>query len=196
MSRLSVSAALLGSLALGACVASPPTGPAVTVMPGAGKTLTQFQQDDYTCRNYAQQSIGGGQAQQAANNAAVNSAVVGTGVGAAAGALLGAAAGNPGIGAAAGAGAGLLVGSSAGANGAQASSAQLQHQYDTGYMQCMAANGENVPPVQQASAYPAYAYPAYAYPAYAYPYPYYGPGYYGPSVSVGFGFGGGHYRHW
>ena len=198
MSRLSVSAALLGTLALGACVAAPPTGPNVAVMPGAGKTLAQFQQDDYTCRGYAQQSIGGGQSQQAANNDAVGSAVVGTGVGAAAGALLGAAAGNAGLGAAAGAGAGLLVGSSAGANGAQASSAQLQHQYDVGYMQCMAAQGENVPPVQQqAAAYPAYAYPAYPYPAYGYaPYPYYyGPGYYGPEVSVGFGFGGGR-RHW
>ena len=120
MSRLSVSAALLGTLALGACVAAPPSGPAVAVMPGAGKTFAQFQQDDYTCRGYAQQTTGGGQAQQTANNNAVGSAVVGTGVGAAAGALLGAAAGNPGLGAAAGAGAGLLVGSSAGANGVPA----------------------------------------------------------------------------
>ena len=197
MSRLSFSAVLVGTLALGACVAAPPTGPAVAVMPGPGKTLAQFQQDDMTCRGYAQQTIGGGQPQQAANNAAVGSAVVGTGIGAAAGALLGAAAGNPGLGAAAGAGAGLLVGSSAGANGAQVSSAQLQHQYDVGYMQCMAAQGESVPPVQQqAAAYPAYA-PGYAYPApYPYPYPYYyGPGYYGPEVSVGFGFGGGR-RRW
>jgi hypothetical protein len=197
MSRLSVSAALLGTLALGACVAAPPSGPSVAVMPGAGKTLAQFQQDDYGCRGYAQQSIGGGQSQQqAANNNAVGSAVVGTGVGAAAGALLGAAAGNAGLGAAAGAGAGLLVGSSAGASGAQVSSAQLQQQYDVGYMQCMAAQGENVPPIQQTVAYPA-PYPApYPYPAYGYaPYPYYGPGYYGPSVAVGFGFGGGR-RRW
>lgn len=194
MSRLSVSAALLGTLVLGACVAAPPTGPNVAVMPGAGKNLAQFQQDDYTCRGYAQQSIGGGQSQQQANNNAVGSAVVGTGVGAAAGALLGAAAGNPGLGAAAGAGAGLLVGSSAGANGAAASSAQLQHQYDVSYVQCMAANGNNVPQLQQqAAAYPAYAYPAYPYPYYP---GYYGPGYYGPEVSVGFGFGGGGRRHW
>ena len=198
MSRLSISAALVGSLALGACVAAPPTGPAVTVMPGAGKTLAQFQQDDMTCRGYAQQSDGGAQPGQAANDAAVGSAVVGTGIGAAAGALLGAAAGNAGLGAAAGAGAGLLVGSSAGAANAQVSGAELQHRYDVGYMQCMAAQGENVPPVQQqAAAYPPpppYAYAPYPYPYYPYPYAY-GPGYYGPEVSVGFGFGGGR-RRW
>lgn len=193
MSRLSLSAALAGSLVLGACVAAPPSGPAVTVMPGPGKTLAQFQQDDATCRGYAQQTNGGAPAQQAANDSAVGSAVLGTGVGAAAGALLGAAAGNAGLGAAAGAGAGLLVGSSAGASNAQASSAQLQHQYDVSYMQCMSAQGESVPPVQQqAVVYPAYYPPP---PPYPYPYPYYyGPGYYGPAVSVGFGFGGG--RRW
>ncbi len=199
MSRLSLSAALLGSLALGACVAAPPTGPDVAVMPGSGKTLAQFQQDDYTCRGYAQQAAGGGQQQAAANNSAVGSAVVGTGVGAAAGALLGAAAGNAGLGAAAGAGAGLLVGSAAGANNAQASSAELQQRYDVGYAQCMTAQGNSVPPVQQAAvAYPAYppGYYPYPYPGYVYGPGYYGPGYYGPAVSVGFGFGGGHYHHW
>ena len=199
MSRLSVPVLLLGTLALGACVAAPPTGPGVAVMPGPGKTLAQFQQDDMTCRGYAQQQIGGVQPAQAANDSAVGSAVVGTGLGAAAGALIGAAAGNPGVGAAAGAGAGLLLGSAAGANNAQASGAELQQRYDVGYMQCMAANGERVPPVQQAATYapqpyPAYAYAPYPYPYYPYPYAY-GPGYYGPEVSVGFGFGGGR-RHW
>ena len=191
MSRLSVSAVLLGSLALGACVAAPPTGPSVAVMPGPGKTLAQFQQDDFTCRGYAEQQIGGAQPAQAANDSAVNSAVVGTGLGAAAGALLGAAAGNAGVGAAAGAGAGLLLGSAAGAQNAQVSGAALQQRYDLGYMQCMAANGESVPPPQQA-ARPAYYAPAYAYPAPVYYYP--PPVYYGPSVAVGVGFGGG--RRW
>jgi hypothetical protein len=197
MSRLSISAALLGSLALGACVAAPPSGPSVAVMPGAGKNLAQFQQDDYTCRNYAQQAIGGGQVQQQqANNNAVGSAVVGTGVGAAAGALLGAAAGNAGLGAAAGAGAGLLVGSSAGAQGSQQTAGQLQRQYDVSYSQCMAAQGNNVPSSiqQSAVAYPAGYYP-YPYPGYVYGPGPYGYGYYGgPAVEVGFGFG--HYRHW
>ncbi|WP_189042309.1 glycine zipper family protein [Aliidongia dinghuensis] len=195
MSRLSVSAALLGSLALGACVAAPPSGPSVAVMPGPGKTLAQFQQDDLTCRNYAEQQTGGVQPAQAANDSAVSSAVVGTGLGAAAGALIGAAAGNAGIGAAAGAGAGLLMGSAAGANNAQLSGAALQRRYDVGYMQCMAANGESVPPVQQAARPAYYPAPAYAYPAPVYyPYPPPPPYYYGPSVAVGFGFGGG--RHW
>jgi len=194
MSRLSIPAALLGSLALGACVAAPPTGPEVVAMPGPGKTFAQFQQDDATCRDYAQQQIGGAQPAQAANEAAVNSTVVGTGLGAAAGALIGAAAGNPAVGAAAGAGAGLLIGSSAGANNAAVSSASLQRRYDIGYVQCMAAQGESVPRPQQAAApgyygAPAYGYPAYAYPGYAYPaygYPAYGYPGYGPSVAVGF----------
>ena len=196
MSRHSISAALLGSLALGACVATPPTGPDVVAMPGPGKTLAQFQQDDATCRGYAQQQIGGVEPAQAANDSAVNSAVVGTGLGAAAGALIGAAAGNPGVGAAAGAGGGLLIGSSAGANNAALSGAELQRRYDIGYVQCMSAQGEGVPRIQQAAqpgygapgyyGAPAYGYPAYAYPAYGYPV-------YGPSVAVGFSGG---WHHW
>ncbi len=158
-------------------------------MPGKGKSLAQFQQDDASCRNYASAQTGGVQPAQAANQSAVGSAVIGTALGAAAGAALGAAAGNAGIGAAAGAGAGLLGGASVGANNAQVSAANIQDRYDIAYSQCMSANGNEVP--EQAPV--AYGAPAAYGPAPGY---YYAPApYYGPSVVVGVG-GYHHWHHW
>lgn len=178
-------------LALGACAAVPPSGPSVLAVPGTNKTFAQFQQDDFSCRNYAQAQIGPTSPAQAGTNNTVVGAVGGTALGAAAGALLGAAAGNAGAGAAIGAGSGLLVGTGIGASNGEASTASLQQRYDFGYIQCMTANGENVQtvaavPYPVPTPYPAYAYgyPAYGYPAYGYP---------GPTVGIGFGFGGGGY---
>jgi uncharacterized protein YcfJ len=161
-------------------------------MPGNGKSLGQFQQDDASCRNYASAQTGGVQPADAANQSAVGSAVLGTALGAAAGAALGAAAGNAGMGAAIGAGAGLLGGASVGANNAQASAYSVQDRYDIAYSQCMSANGNRVPaPAQASYAAPVYAAPpAVVYappPAYYYP-----PPYYGPTVVIG----GGGYHHW
>jgi hypothetical protein len=172
--------ALLGTLALAACAVVPPTGPDVLALPPEGKTLAQFQQEDTGCRGFAQQQIGYGTPQKAANRSAVGTAATGTAVGAAAGALIGAAAGSAGTGAAVGAGTGLLFGAAAGANSASASSAEMQERYDVAYAQCMAANGDRLQ-----------ALPVQYYP-YAYPYPYYYsyPGYYapwfGPTVTFGF----------
>ena len=50
-------ALLLLPLALVAC-SSMPSGPNVTVLPGSGKTLEQFQADDFFCRQYASMQIG------------------------------------------------------------------------------------------------------------------------------------------
>ena len=49
---------ILGTIALCACAVAPPTGPAVVALPPVGKDLAQFQQEDTTCRGYAQQRIG------------------------------------------------------------------------------------------------------------------------------------------
>ncbi len=38
--------------ALGGCVAVPPTGTTTVAMPGTGKDLAAFQQDDAICREY------------------------------------------------------------------------------------------------------------------------------------------------
>ena|SRR5438105_9018297 len=44
------------ALTLGAC-AGVPRGPSVMVLPGAGKPLDQFQQDDAACRPWAAQHV-------------------------------------------------------------------------------------------------------------------------------------------
>jgi hypothetical protein len=184
--------ALTGVLALGACVAPPPSGPDVMAMPGDGKSFDQFRSDDASCRQYAQQQAGPVSPSQAATNSAVGSAAVGTVLGAAAGAAIGAATGNPAAGAAIGAGSGLVLGSAAGANNAQASGGAIQQQYDMAYLQCMSAKGEKVPTEQNVASAPPPSYaPGYYAPGYYGPYPYpgyyYGPAYYGPGVVVGWG---------
>ena len=185
-------AALLGGFLLAGCAVRPPTGPTVLAVPPEGKNLTQFQQEEANCRNYAFNQIGISPA-QGANQAAVGSAVAGTALGAAAGALLGSAGGAAGAGAAVGAGAGLLTGSAIGANNAQSSSYALQGRYDQAYAQCLASTGNQV---QTATAYGSpYGYypgdPYYGYGPYYGPYygGFYGPGFYGPRFGLGIGIG-------
>ena len=128
------------ALALAACV-SMPTGPAVMVLPGTGKSFDEFRFDDGSCRQFAYEQIGGHTAAQAQQDAAVSSAVVGTVLGAAAGAAIG---GNS-AGAATGAGVGLLGGSMYGSSAASYSGYDAQHRYDIAYQQCMYAKGHRVP---------------------------------------------------
>ncbi|MPZ46622.1 MAG: hypothetical protein GEV05_25205 [Betaproteobacteria bacterium] len=143
--RLAIAGALL---VLGGCVTFP-GGPSVMALPGSQMSFDQFRADDYTCRSYASQSIGGQDAQQAAVNSGVSSAVVGTAIGAVAGAAIG---GSRGAGV--GAGTGLLFGSAAGAGAADTSGRSLQHRYDTGYIQCMYAKGHKVPVAGQFTSSP------------------------------------------
>jgi hypothetical protein len=144
------------------CVTAP-TGPRVMALPGTSKSFEQFQADDVSCRQYAQYTIGGGDAAQQANNAAAANAAVGAALGAAAGAIIGSATGQAGSGAAIGAGTGLLFGSASGANAAGYTYAQAQHQYDSAYLQCMYAKGNQVP------FGPRYGPPGYGPPVYSYP---------------------------
>jgi hypothetical protein len=127
------------SLLLAGC-ATAPTGPAVMVLPGSGKSFDQFRFDDHECRQYASSQVGGASANQAATDSGVKSAVVGTAVGAAAGGLIG---GNAGAGV--GAGIGLVGGALAGTDAANASGHTLQQRYDIGYQQCMYAKGHKIP---------------------------------------------------
>jgi len=64
MSRLASFAALAGTVVLGACAATPPSGPNVWVLPAEGKDLARFREEDAACRNYAMQQIGFGPSQQ------------------------------------------------------------------------------------------------------------------------------------
>jgi hypothetical protein len=172
-------ALLAAGFSLSACVVAPPTGPQVVAMPAEGKTLSQFQNDDYTCRSYASQQTGNASPAHAANQSAVGSAVVGTALGAAAGAALGAASGSAGTGAAIGAGSGLLLGSLIGAGNASASADDLQQRYDVAYAQCMTTQGNKIeappPPPPEPEPQPVYMYAPPPPPYYYYPEPYYGP---------------------
>jgi OmpA family protein len=149
----SAALAVTGGLLLTACV-SVPTGPSVMVLPGSGKNFQQFQSDDAMCRQWASQQTGV-TTNRAATGNTITGAAVGTLVGAAAGAALGAAAGNPGLGAAAGAGVGLLGGTAVGASSGTGARMSVQHRYDMTYMQCMYANGNQIPVAR--GAVPGYA---------------------------------------
>ncbi len=186
MRRVTLLLVSAATLSLGGCVAAPPPGPSVMALPGQGKNLEAFQQDDAACRQYAWQQTGGASPGAAASQSAAGSAVVGTALGAAAGAAIGAASGAAGAGAAIGAGAGLLAGSAIGANSAAAAYDNVQQYYDVSYTQCMIAHGDSVQPPP--TGYAAYPYPPYPYGAYP---GYYGPTFFTPSVAIGFGGGWG-----
>ncbi|PXW83481.1 OmpA family protein [Nitrosomonas sp. Nm84] len=130
---------LLIAVLLTACVHIP-SGPSVMTLPGSGKNFDQFRSDEYECRQYANEQIGGNTPRQASRVSGVESAVIGAGLGAAAGAAIGG-----GHGAAIGAGTGLLMGGLAGSSTASTSGYVSQQRYDFSYIQCMYAKGNRVP---------------------------------------------------
>lgn len=133
------------ALAVAGC-ASRPIGPTVAVMPGPNKSFDAFQTDDYTCRGFAEQSIGRGVDE--ANNTQVGTAVIGTLLGAGLGAAIGG-----GRGAGIGAGAGALGGTVVGGSNAQTSQYSIQQRYNIAYSQCMYSKGNQVPGAALPSAY-------------------------------------------
>lgn len=139
MKSLSKITVLLIIFPLAACV-SPPSGPSVMALPGSGKNFDQFRYDDYLCKQFAYEQVGGKTPKQAATSSGVKSAAVGAGLGAIAGTAIGG-----GEGAAIGAGTGLLAGSLAGIEPARASGYVGQQRYDMSYIQCMYAKGHRVP---------------------------------------------------
>jgi hypothetical protein len=139
MLRIFKLSALLALASLAGC-ASMPTGPSMMALPGSGRSFDQFRYDDYACRQFAYEQVGGMTPNQASVSSGIGSAAIGAGLGAAAGAALGG-----GRGAAIGAGTGLLAGGLAGTNTARASGNISQQRYDTGYIQCMYAKGHRVP---------------------------------------------------
>jgi hypothetical protein len=132
-------APLAALIVVGGCV-SMPSGPSMLVLPGTGKNFNQFRADDFTCRQYAHDQIGGRSTEQLASDSVARSALLGTAIGAAAGAAF-----DGSRGAAVGAGTGLLFGSVAGAGAAESSSYGAQRRYDFAYQQCMYASGHRVP---------------------------------------------------
>jgi len=125
---------------LAGCVTPPPKGPSVAVMPAPGKPFEIFEAEENQCRQYADKSIGGTSAAQAATDAQIKSIAAGTVLGAAAGALSG---GHEGAGS--GAGFGMLAGAALGAGSGEYSGSDVQRRYDIAYEQCMYAKGNQLP---------------------------------------------------
>ena len=131
------SAVLAGTLLLGAC-AQTPMGPTIQVMPGPNTSLANFQSDQATCRNFAEQAV---QDQaRGANVRGLGTAALTTALGAGLGAAIGGGSG-AGIGAAAGAlgGTGLAARNTSNAN------VSIQAQYDNAFASCMYSLGNSVP---------------------------------------------------
>lgn len=133
-----LAAVLVATLLVG-CV-NLPNGPTIMSLPGTGKTPEQFRDDDWYCRNFANDSIGDNQPNDVARSSTAKGALIGT----AAGAGLGAAFGGGG-GAAIGAGFGLITGLAVGAGAGENSAYSLQKRYDQAYVQCMYGKGHRVP---------------------------------------------------
>lgn len=153
--------------------ASPPMGPTVQVLPGSSKPFEAFQQDQATCRQYAQSQVAG-QA-EAVNNGTAGTVVVGTVLGG----LLGAAIGNH-QGAGIGAATGAIAGTSVGAGSAAYGQGSIQAQYNNAYVQCMYARGNQVPGMRRQQ----YRAPVQADPPPGYPPAGYAPQGYGPPAGA------------
>lgn len=146
--------AVLGTvLLLGACV-DLPNGPSVMSLPGTGKTSDQFRDDDWYCRNFANDKIGGSEPNEVSRSSTAKGAAIGT----IAGAGLGAAFGGGG-GAAIGAGFGLITGLAVGAGTGENQAYALQRRYDQYYVQCMYAKGHRVPVPGRITSSPSYVPP-------------------------------------
>ena len=137
--KLRVATALGAALLVGACV-NLPNGPSLMALPGTGKTSDQFRDDDWYCRNFANDKIGGAEPNEVSRSSTAKGAAIGT----IAGAGLGAAFGGGG-GAAIGAGFGLITGLAVGAGTGENQAYALQRRYDQYYVQCMYAKGHRVP---------------------------------------------------
>ena len=131
------SAALAVVLLLGAC-AETPMGPTVQVLPGPGKSFSNFQSDQAICRQFAEQAVR--DQAQGANLRGLGTAAVTTVLGAGLGAAIGG-----GQGAAIGAAGGALGGAGLGAMRSSNAQNSIQAQYDNAFVQCMFSLGNSVP---------------------------------------------------
>jgi len=120
--------------------ATMPSGPSVLTFPTPGKPYDLFLVEDSYCRQAAERQTGMLPQEVADQNTAMGAfigAAAGTGIGAA----LGAASGNVGAGAVIGGLSGLMIGSAAGSDSGRIEGREAQRRYDTVYLQCMYAHG-------------------------------------------------------
>src|SRR5262250_1487091 len=116
---------LAGVMVLSAC-AQTPMGSTVPVMPGPNTSLASFQNDQATCRQFAEQAVA--DQAQGANLRGLGTAALTTALGAGLGGAIGG-----------GRGAGL------GAVGSANAQRSIQAQYDNAFAACMFSLGNTVP---------------------------------------------------
>ena len=109
-------------------------GPTVRVLPSPAKPFEQFQVDQSSCKQYADEQVRG-QAERA-NTTGIVEGIGGTVLGAGLGAALGG-----GHGAAVGAGIGAVGGTVVGGSTSSHEQHGIQQQYNDAYVQCMVAKG-------------------------------------------------------
>jgi len=131
--------AALTLMALSSCVQTP-MGPTVQVMPGPNTSLASFQNDQGTCRQFAEQAVA--DQAQGANLRGLGTAALTTALGAGLGGAIGGGSG-AGIGAASGA----LGGVGLGALGSSNAQRSIQAQYDNAFAACMFSLGNTVPSI-------------------------------------------------
>lgn len=135
MRKISPAFTAMAMLLLAGCVTAP-EGPSFEAMPGKGKSMQAFEQDDYYCQGYANDRVTG--RVDRANDKSATSTVLGAAIGA-------------GLGAAVGNTKGAIIGGTAGGLIGNASSDPgykqygVQRAYDAAYAQCMTAHGNAVP---------------------------------------------------
>ncbi|HEY2634189.1 MAG TPA: hypothetical protein VGI51_05680 [Steroidobacteraceae bacterium] len=135
--KSNASIALASVILLSAC-AQTPMGSTVPVTPGPNTSLASFQNDQMTCRQFAQQAVA--DQAQGANLRGLGTAALTTALGAGLGGAIGG-----GRGAGIGAATGALAGTGLGV--AQSSNTQMsiQAQFDNAFAACMFSLGNTVP---------------------------------------------------
>jgi uncharacterized protein YcfJ len=129
--------ALAGVMVLSAC-AQTPMGSTVQVMPGPNTSLASFQNDQATCRQFAQQAVA--DQAQGANLRGLGTAALTTALGAGLGGAIGG-----GRGAGIGAASGALGGTALAATQSSNAQGSIQAQFDNAFAACMWSLGNTVP---------------------------------------------------
>ena len=124
-------------MTLSSC-AQMPMGPTVPVMPGPNTSFVSFQNDQATCRQFADQAVV--DQAQGANLRALGTAALTTALGAGLGGAVGG-----GRGAGIGAASGAIGGAGLGAVGSSNAQRSIQAQYDNAFAACMFSLGNTVP---------------------------------------------------
>jgi hypothetical protein len=129
--------ALGAVMVLSAC-AQTPMGSTVPVMPGPNTSLASFQNDQATCRQFAQQAVA--DQVQGANLRGLGTAALTTALGAGLGGAVGG-----GRGAGIGAASGALGGAGLAAAGSSNTQQSIQAQFDNAFAACMYSLDNTVP---------------------------------------------------